>query len=51
MQGKDFSHPLEMTMPVISNPSAALRINSVRDLSHSFFKGVFEHYEGLTIQC
>jgi len=33
MQGKDFSHPLEMTMAVISN--------EVRDLSHSFFKEVF----------
>jgi len=37
MQGKDFSHPLEMTMPVISNPSAVLRINSVRDLCSLLF--------------
>ena len=40
MQGKDFSHPLEMTMLVMSDPSAVLRINSVRDLSLFFFKGV-----------
>jgi tripartite-type tricarboxylate transporter receptor subunit TctC len=38
MQGKDFSHPLEMTMPVISNPSAVLRINSLRDLSPLLFQ-------------
>src|SRR5512145_2509336 len=38
MQGKDFSHPLEMTMPVISNPPAVLRVNSLRDLSPLLFQ-------------
>jgi hypothetical protein len=42
MQEKDFSHPLEMTMPVMSNPSAMLQ-DKLRERSFStpFFKGVF----------
>jgi hypothetical protein len=48
MQGKDFSHPLEMTMPVMSNPSAMLQ-DKLRERSFStpFFKGVHEAHEDL----
>jgi len=41
-RGKDSSRPLEMTIPVISNPFDALRVTSGRDLSLRFFKGAIK---------